>query len=396
MPDSAKNLFRGAKTFFDDARRQTMRSLSGRERLLRVFRRQDLDRLPIRLWGVDPMFPSGNPTWEPLYELVEEYQVDIFRTWTPRREEWDPHLPPIHSEEVKSDKPDMAVVQTTIETPAGPLTAAWYRPKDGSPGYVKKYYIETVDDARKWLSLPMPEPTKGHIESYWELERRSNDRALLFIGIGEAMYTVQALMGSEVFGFWLIDERELLHEMIDRAYAQIEVQVKHYLAEKIGDAYGWVGPELCIPPLASPRDFREFVFEYDKRIIDLIHDAGKLVWVHCHGDMNPVLEDFIEMGVDCLNPIEPPPTGNLTLAEAKRRCAGRMTLEGGVQDGDFDRLTPDELTRVVEDVIRQGKPGGGFILCPTSSPNTSPRLSERHIANYRAFVETGIRLGAYD
>ena len=148
--------------------------------------------------------------------------------------------------------------------------------------------------------------------------------------------------------------------------------------------------------MASPRDFDEFVFDYDKRIIDLIHNAGKLAWIHCHGDMDPVLERFIDMGLDCLNPIEPPPVGRLTLAQAKERVAGRMCLEGGVQDGDFDLRTPTEMVRITEQAVLQGKPGGGFILCPTSSPTTWVTQSERHIQNYRAFVETGIRMGSHD
>ncbi|MBI3920997.1 MAG: hypothetical protein HY318_06205 [Armatimonadetes bacterium] len=352
--------------------------------------------MPVRLWGVDPMFPSGNPTWAPLYQITEEFQVDIFRSWAPTRDEWDPHLAPVTSERKESDKPDLWEDTVIMQTPKGPLTASWYVPKDGSPGYQKKHYIETVEDAKRWLSIPSQVSMGENADSYWELERKSEDRALLFIGLAEAMYAVQAQMGSETFGYWLYDERQLLHEMIDKAYNDIERQVKHYLSFGIGDAYGWVGPELCIPPLASLKDFQEFVFDYDKRIIDLIHDAGKLVWVHCHGDINPVLEGFVEMGIDCLNPIEPPPTGKLTLAEAKQRCDGKMSLEGGVQDGDFDLLNPEQMIPVVEDTIAQGKPGGCFILSPTSSPSTWPRLNERHVANYRAFVEAGIRLGRYE
>jgi uroporphyrinogen decarboxylase len=237
---------------------------------------------------------------------------------------------------------------------------------------------------------------RARVESFFELERTSGDRALLMVGLSEPMYSVQALMGSETFGFWLMDERELLHEMVDRAYRQIEDTAKHYLAQGIGDAYGWVGPELCIPPLASPRDFQEFVSDYDRPLIDLVHDADKLIWVHCHGDMNPVLEDFVDMGVDCLNPIEPPPVGRLTLAEAKRRVAGCMCLEGGVQNGDFELLEPEEMVRVVEEAVAQGKPGGGFILSSTSTPTTWTFLSERLIANHRAFIETGARLAVYD
>jgi uroporphyrinogen-III decarboxylase len=234
------------------------------------------------------------------------------------------------------------------------------------------------------------------MDSYFELKRKTGDRTMLMVNIGEAMYSVQALMGSEVFSIWLVMERELLHEMIQRSYANIENLVKHYLSHDVGDCYGWVGPELCIPPLASPEDFREFVFKYDKPIIDLIHDAGKLAWVHCHGDMKKVLMDFVEMGVDCLNPIEPPPVGGLTLAEAKEIIGGQMTLDGGVQNGNFELLEPEEMEILVEETVAMGKPGGCYILSETGTPSTWPELTEKHIANYTAFIETGIRLASYD
>jgi len=372
-----------------------MRTLSSRERLLRVFRRQPVDRMPVRIWGVDPLLRRGDATWEPLYELVEQYEIDLIRPWRPRAEEQDPPIEKTHSERRESGKPDLWERASTMETPDGPLTEIRYAPKDGRPGYIKKHYIETVTDAKKWLSIPLRK-TRTRVESYFELERQTGNRAMLMVGLGEAMYAINHLTGSETFGFWLIEERELLREMIDRAFAQVEDTAKHYLSHGLGDCYGWVGPELCIPPLASPCDFREFCFEYDKRIADLVHDAGKLVWVHCHGDMDPVLEAFADMGVDCLNPIEPPPVGRLTLAEAKQRIGDRMSLDGGVQDGDFDLLTPEEMAHVVEETVRQGKPGGGYILCPTSGPSTRATLDRRHIENYRAFVETGTRLAPYE
>lgn len=371
-----------------------MAALTSRERLLRAFRCEPTDRMPYRLWGVDPLFPSANPTWAPLYEMARQYDIDVIRDWFPAPEEQVPSTVEGHWERRDSAKPDLWEDEYTLLTPDGPLTQISYTPRDGSPGYVHKHFLESVQDARRWLSIPSaPAPTKT--DSYWELERRGEDTGLLLVGIGEAMYTIQAMMGSEVFGFWLMDERELLHELVDRAYEAILRQVKVYLAHGIGDAYGYVGPELCIPPLAGPAEFAEFVTAYDKPLIDLIHDAGKLVWVHCHGDMHPVLEDFVEMGVDCLNPIEPPPMGRLTLAEAKARCAGRMCLEGGVQNGDFDLVGPARMVEITEAAIAQGKPGGCYILGTTSTPTTWVNLSERHIANHRAFVETAARLSGY-
>lgn len=372
-----------------------MKALSSRERLLRVFRQQPTDRMPIWLWGVDPMFQSRKISWAPLYDLVEKHELDVIRWWHHRSR--TPAKPAPKPERRQSDKPDMWEYDRVIKTPEGDLTQVHYQPKDGSPGYVKKYFIESAADAEKWLSIPhrIVQPNI-EVDSYFELKGRTGDRAMLMVGIGEAMYSIQALMGSETYSVWLVMERDLLHQMIGRSYEKIENLVKYYLSHDVGDCYGWVGPELCIPPLASPEDFREFVSRYDKPIIDLIHDAGKLAWVHCHGDMGKVLADFVEMGVDCLNPIEPPPVGSLTLAEAKELIDGRMTLDGGVQNGDIDLLEPGEMERVTEETVAMGKPGGCYILGQTSSPTTWPELTEKHIANYKAFVETGVRLASYD
>ena len=349
--------------------------------------------MPVRLWGVDPFVPRGDETWKPLYALCEKWGIDYIRNG-PVTMTYDGEDLPSSSEERESSKVGMREHTTTLQTPAGPITQMYYQPVNGSPGYVAKHYIESLEDARRWLSIPV---RKGTLDPapYREFVAQSGEGGLRMIGIGEAMYSVQAMIGSEVFGFWLMEEKGLLHELIGRAYAGIQDTVKQCLAADMGDAYGYVGPELCIPPLAAPAHFREFCFAYDKPLHDLIHDAGKLVWVHCHGDMNPVLEDFVEMGVDCLNPIEPPPIGKLTLTEAKQRCGGRMCLDGGIQNGDFQLLTPAQMVRRTEEVIAQGKPGGGFILCPTSDPGTWVTLSERIIENHVAFVETAMRLAEY-
>ena len=372
-----------------------MNALSSRERLLRTFRREPVDRMPVRIWGIDPIARSAKESWQPLYDLTEEYELDLIRQWRPVPKQGSQPPAEDSAKRRQSDDADMWERTTVTQTPDGPLSQINYIQKDGRPGYIKKHFVETVEDAKKWLSIPVGK-AQAEVESYFELKRKTGDRAMLMVSLGEAMYAVNHLMGSEIFGYWLIDERELLREMIDRAFERIEDAAKYYLSHDLGDCYGWVGPELCIPPLASPKEFHEFCFEYDKRIIDMVHDAGKLVWVHCHGDMGPVLEAFADMGVDCLNPIEPPPCGSLTLAEAKQRIGDRMSLDGGVQDGDFDRLTPEQMTRAVEETVAQGKPGGGYILCPTSGPSTRAELTDRHIENYRAFAETGTRLAAYE
>ncbi|MCX7917063.1 MAG: hypothetical protein N2589_02925 [bacterium] len=364
--------------------------MTHRERLKRVFKCEEVDRMPIRIWGVSPIFPFEN--FKPLCELVEKYDLETIEIWHPQREEW-PSLP----YEVESEEKivgDMKEIITKIKTPKGNLTQISKYKLDGSTGRVIKHFIEDIKDVEKYFALPETDELPK-IDSYFEFEKKVGERGLILIGIDEAMYAIHRYMGSEIFSYFLYDYRETLHKMVEREFKKIERYVKYILSKKIGDGFGYVGPELCIPPLASLRDFMEFVFNYDKKLIDLIHNENKLVWVHCHGDMAPVIERFIEMGVDCLNPVEPPPVSKITLKEMKRICKGKMCLEGGVEDGYFDTLRPQQMKEIVEKIIEEGKPGGGFVLCPTSTPNTFPVLLPRHIENYKVFVETGVKLRDY-
>ncbi len=365
-------------------------SLSSRERLLRVMRGEPLDRVPIRLWGIDRPGPAPRPEWQPLHDLAERYGLDMLPSW------WDPHVSQnveIVVEERDTADPEWYEQHTTYKTPAGDLTRICALSRADKPGYMLKHLIATVADARRWLSLPEPDlPNPAGFQPFLDA---LGDRALGMCGLTEAMYTVNDATGSELWGYWLYDERALLHEMVAKAHAHDMKVVKHLLAHGVGPVFGWVGPELCIPPLASPADFADFCTRYDQPLIDEIHQAGGLVWVHCHGDMHPVLERFVEMGVDCLNPIEPPPIGGLTLADAKRRVAGRMTLEGGIEVGDFELCGAAEVAETTARLMEQGKPGGRFILCPSSSHSHWPDMAPHIAENYRVFVETAVALAEY-
>jgi hypothetical protein len=74
------------------------------------------------------------------------------------------------------------------------------------------------------------------------------------------------------------------------------------------------GQERVAPPLHGPLDFHDFNARYDKPIIDLIHEIGGRMHVHCHGSIKRVLNYFVDMQVDVLHPFEAPPMGDITPA----------------------------------------------------------------------------------
>ena len=83
----------------------------------------------------------------------------------------------------------------------------------------------------------------------------------------------------------------------------------------------------------------------------LIRSHGCFVYVHCHGALDAVLERFADMGVNVLHPIEAPPLGDITLAEAKRRIGDRVCLERNIQIGDVMTLSQKEIVAQVVQAI---------------------------------------------
>jgi hypothetical protein len=180
---------------------------------------------------------------------------------------------------------------------------------------------------------------------------------------------------------------------VGEAHRQQMHALEEMLAQGVRGVYGYVGPELCVPPLAGPGDFDEFVVRYDQPMHDLVHEAGGIIWLHCHGKMNLVLERFADEGVDCLNPLEPPPMGDVTVADARRRVGGRMAFDGGIEVADLERVGPAELEWMVADTLEQSG-GRGFILGVSSSLSHLLTLSPRVLENLRVFCAVGRREGA--
>jgi hypothetical protein len=116
--------------------------------------------------------------------------------------------------------------------------------------------------------------------------------------------------------------------------------------------------------------------------------------VHCHGRVNTVLDEFVQGGVQLLDPVEPPPQGDIEIAEAKQRAAaGPMTLIGNIEHSDLCQRSTQEIERLV----RQAVCDGGrkhFILGASDVPISA--IDERVRDNLICFIEAGIRYGTFD
>ena len=363
--------------------------MTRRERLMCIFRGEPPDRPAVRLWGVAPEQELLHPAYAPVRDAALQKTDLVLSAGSPFDLRWGSQPPPIRREDRPTGSPEWVDQVTYVETAAGPLRGVYRVSTCKRPGYIMQYMVKEPWELKKLLSVPyVPHPFDP--TDYWKAEQTVGDTGITIFSLPHAMYGLQDLIGSQNFALWSRDCRGELLEVVAEYARRIQDQVKRALAVGIRSAFGWVGPELCIPPLMSVRDFDDFVFAFDRPVIEAIHEAGGCVWVHCHGRMGPVLERFVEMGVDVLNPVEPPPMGDLTLQEAFRRVGGRMGIDGNVETHDLMTMPPDRMRELVYRTLECGR-GRRLILCPTSGYMEDPQPSERFIQNLLVFVNDGVR-----
>ena len=113
----------------------------------------------------------------------------------------------------------------------------------------------------------------------------------------------------------------------------------------------------------SPMVWREMIAGGEKREYDLIHEAELDVWVHSCGDIQKIMPDLYDMGVDVLNPIQPE---CMDIYRLKDLYGDKMTFWGGISTQQtLPHGTPEEVQKESEAVTSYLSRNGGYIFAPS-------------------------------
>ena len=119
----------------------------------------------------------------------------------------------------------------------------------------------------------------------------------------------------------------------------------------------------------SPRHYREFVLPCERMVIQGIKAVHAVpVYTHTCGRIGDRLELMAETGTDGIDTLDPPPLGDVDLADAKRRIGTRLFIKGNVDPVTVVlQGTPRQVHKTAMQCIAAGAPGGGFILSTACS-----------------------------
>lgn len=133
---------------------------------------------------------------------------------------------------------------------------------------------------------------------------------------------------------------------------------RHYA--KIGVEMVGMGDDLGtqIGPLLGPPTVEEFLVPEYRRLFDFYRERGVLVGFHSCGCIESVLDTFMDLGVDVLNPVQATANDH---GLVRRKTQGRMALQGGISTAIIMAGPPERIaTEVRKKMWQLGRDGGYF------------------------------------
>ena len=138
--------------------------------------------------------------------------------------------------------------------------------------------------------------------------------------------------------------------------------------------------------LFSPKTYRELVAPVHKRAVDWAHSKGAKVRCHSCGNINAVLADLVEIGIDLIHPLEV--KAGMDPLKVKSDYGNRLAIHGGLNAMLWNDL--DAITAEIERLVPLLMQSGGYIFAADHSiPN------DVSFENMKAIIELAKRVGRY-
>jgi|Deesub1362B_J571_1020462.scaffolds.fasta_scaffold00026_118 uroporphyrinogen decarboxylase len=142
--------------------------------------------------------------------------------------------------------------------------------------------------------------------------------------------------------------------------------------------------------IVSPEMFRELFKPLYAELFEKFKDLNPNVKLafHSDGNIEPIIPDFIEIGLDILNPVQP---RSMDPKKLKKLYGKHLAFWGTMDNqGTIPFGSPEEVVDEVLARIRDVAPGGGLILGPAH--NVQPITP---VENMLAFYKAVERYGTY-
>ncbi len=239
------------------------------------------------------------------------------------------------------------------------------------------------DAAIETYRPPDPERPELYADAERVVRELGGDYFVVGVTVTTVFETAWALRGLERLLVDLLERPELAERILDLPLHYHLAAAKRLAG--LGVDMIWAGDDLGTQQrmLIAPRTWRRFLKPRLARFIAEVKAVrpGLKVAYHSDGNVEPIIPDLIDIGVDVLNPLQPRAMDPVRL----RREYGRHLCFWGSIDEQHTLPfgSPDDVRREVLDRLRTWGPEGGLILGPTHHVQLDTPMENCH-----AMVET--------
>jgi len=266
----------------------------------------------------------------------------------------------------------------------------WWRPGEFEHFAHIESPLAGVDDFERikrfpWPDIDAPYRYQGMKEEVEKLHRQGVAVAGFAGSVFEQSWYIRGM--QELMTDMML-RPEIAHYLLDRT-SELQKAAAAQLA-RAGVDMVMLGDDVAQQNglMMSMETWRVFLKDRLTATCRAAHEAGAdvKVFYHSDGNVEPLIPELIEAGVDVLNPVQPE---CMDLARIKAKHGCRLAFLGGVSvQNTMPRGTPDQVREEVRERIGAAGCDGGLILAPAHV--LSPEVGWENIA---AFFEAADEMG---
>ena len=257
---------------------------------------------------------------------------------------------------------------TAISTPVGSLRMTARQSKIGNTRFLVEHPLKTEEDYKIQTWIEEHTTLKSNakaVADHFAGEGREGLSLGMLIPRGKSAYQwmVEHLVGTEELIYALVDFPETVESLWQVMVERDLEAVRMAVASPYDYFITW---EDSSTQNYSPSQYDAYIGSEIGAWCQMLDEAGKRYIQHACGHVADLVGRMKAHGAFAVESISPPPTGNITLREARRIAGTDFGIIGGIEPTQFLNLSEEELPAYVESVIAEAR-GGPFVLANSDS-----------------------------
>jgi len=348
--------------------------------------------VPCRLTGkpfYEVLMNANPPLWKAYIDAVDYFDIDGWFTYG-----W---ISPVSKIEytLRSqkfiDEKGRWNLASEYDTPAGVLRQVNCYFERDSDTPVEKLIKDFKEDFPK-IKYLFPKIDSVDTALYDEQKKALGEKGIMCVGCfppGFQIYNMYFHGNVEAITYAYYDESELFEEFTE-LYAQYTLRYLELILEHKPDSILTGGSGSIT--LQSPEIFDTLSLPFIKKATKMCKQACVISGIHsCGKEMHLIKRCAEETELNYVNPLELPPMGDCTIAEARKVAGSKLALMGNLHTTKtMLKGTVREVETAALEAIAAGAANGGFVLstgdqCGRDTPDE----------NIRAMVRIAKEFGKY-